>query len=84
MMVVPVMAAVSFQTSQGPVSWTPVTKDGAPLPSSARAPRPATQTIAVGETYDFEIDVAPGRKNLWIEVRGTEGKWQAQGQVIAR
>jgi manganese oxidase len=76
--------AISLQTSKGPVSWVPAAKDGAPLPPSARAPRPATQTIAVGETYDFDIDVAPGRQNLWIEVRGTDGKWQAQGQVIVR
>jgi hypothetical protein len=76
--------AISLQTAKGPVSWVPAAKDGAPLPPSARAPRPATQTIAVGETYDFDIDVAPGRQNLWIEVRGTDGKWQAQGQVIAR
>jgi FtsP/CotA-like multicopper oxidase with cupredoxin domain len=75
---------VSLQTSKGPASWTPVTKDGSPLPPSARAPRPATQTIAVGETYDFEVDVAGGPQTLWIEVRGTDGKWQAQGQVVVR
>ena len=50
---------VSLQTAQGPVAWTPVTKDGAPLPPSARIPKPARQTIAVGETYDFELDLAP-------------------------
>jgi manganese oxidase len=76
--------AISLQTAKGPVSWVPAAKDGAPLPPSARAPRPATQTIAVGETYDFDIDLPPGRQNLWIEVHGTEGKWQAQGQVIVR
>jgi len=76
--------AVSLQTSKGLVSWMPVTKDGASLPPIARAARPATQTIAVGETYDFEIDVAAGAQNLWIEVRGTDGKWQAQGQVVVR
>ena len=75
---------VSIQTSQGPVGWTPVTKDGAPLPPGARTRQPARQTIAVGETYDFELDLAPGRHNLWIEVRGTDGKWQAQGQVIVK
>ena len=25
-----------------------------------------------------------GRQNLWIEVRSTAGKWQAQGQVIVK
>jgi FtsP/CotA-like multicopper oxidase with cupredoxin domain len=75
---------VSLQTSQGPVPWTPVTKDGAPMPVGARAPQPARQTIAVGETYDFELDLPSGLRNLWVEVRSTAGKWQAQGQVIVR
>jgi FtsP/CotA-like multicopper oxidase with cupredoxin domain len=76
--------SVSLQNTQGPVSWTPVTKDGAPVASSARTPTPARQTIAVGETYDFEVDVAPGRRKLWLEVRGTGGKWEAQGMVIVK
>jgi len=76
--------SVSLQSSQGPVPWTPLTKDGAPLPASARHPVPARQTIAVGETYDFEVDVEPGRRKLWIEVRSTGGKWEAQGMVIVR
>jgi len=76
--------SVSLQTSQGPVQWTPLTKDGAPVSASARHPVLARQTIAVGETYDFEVDVEPGRRKLWIEVRGTGGKWEAQGMVIVR
>jgi FtsP/CotA-like multicopper oxidase with cupredoxin domain len=75
---------VSLQTAQGPLAWTPVTKDGAPMPNSARHPQPARQTIAVGETYDFEIDMPSGRRNLWIEVRSQGGKWQAQGEVIVK
>jgi FtsP/CotA-like multicopper oxidase with cupredoxin domain len=76
--------SVSLQSPQGPVAWTPVSKDGAPLPAGARTLQPARQTIAVGETYDFEVDVAPGRSNLWLEVRSTAGKWQAQGQVMLK
>jgi FtsP/CotA-like multicopper oxidase with cupredoxin domain len=76
--------SVTLQTSQGPARWTPLTKDGAPVPASARTPVPAQQTIAVGETYDFEVDVAPGRRNLWIEVRGTGGRWEAQGMIIVK
>jgi FtsP/CotA-like multicopper oxidase with cupredoxin domain len=76
--------SVSVQASQGPVQWTPLTKDGAPVPASARHPVPARQTIAVGETYDFEVDVEPGRRKLWIEVRSPSGKWEAQGMVIVR
>ena len=41
-------------------------------------------TIAVGETYDFEIETPAGRKALWLEVRGTDGKWQAQGRVLVK
>ena len=76
--------SVSLQTSQGPAQWTPLTKDGAPVPASARTPTAARQTIAVGETYDFEVDVAPGRRNLWIEVRSPGGRWETQGMIVVR
>ena len=76
--------SVGMETSRGQASWTPVTKDGAPLPDALRTAVPARQTIAVGETYDFELDVAPGPQNLWIDVRTTAGKWLAQGHVIVR
>ena len=46
--------------------------------------RPARQTIAVGETYDFALDLPRGRQTVWVEVRSTSGKWLAQGQVIAK
>ena len=45
---------------------------------------PATVTIAVGETYDFEFEAPAGRGMLWLDVRSTSGKWQAQGQVILK
>ena len=76
--------SVSLQNTQGPVSWAPMTKDGAPVPASARTPTPARQTIAVGEMSYFEVDVAPGRRKLWLEVRSTGGKWEAQGMVIVK
>ena len=74
---------VSLQTVEAPVMWTPVTKDGALLPGAESTLVPARQTIAVGETYDFEY-VTAGRKTLWLEVRTTSGKWQAQGEVIVK
>jgi hypothetical protein len=40
--------------------------------------------IAVGETYDFEYEAPPGRGGLWLEVRTTGGKWQAQGRVVLK
>ncbi len=75
---------VTLQGTSGPVTWRPLTKDGAPLPPDRCIPGPARQTIAVGETYDFEVETPPGRQNLWLEVRTTGGKWQVQGQVVVR
>ncbi len=42
------------------------------------------QTIAVGETYDFEVQSPAGRKTLWVEVRTVAGQWQLQSQVIVK
>ena len=76
--------AVSLQAASLPAEWTPLAKDGATLPDEARLPVPARVTIAVGETYDFELAVPPGRRNYWLEVRTAPGRWQLQAQVIAR
>ena len=76
--------SVALQTADGPVTWTPVAKDGAPLARSRSVPTSARQTIAVGETYDFEYDAPEGRRTLWLEVRTPGGKWQAQAQVLVR
>jgi FtsP/CotA-like multicopper oxidase with cupredoxin domain len=75
---------VSLNTSEGPTEWRPLTKDGTPLPAGRSQPSPARQVVAVGETYDFEYEAPPGRRNLWLEVRSPGGKWQAQGHVIVR
>jgi FtsP/CotA-like multicopper oxidase with cupredoxin domain len=75
--------SVSLQTVDGPLMWTPIAKDGTPLPPQASGV-PARQTIAVGETYDFELVAPAGRKTAWLEVRTPGGKWQAQGHVIIR
>jgi manganese oxidase len=75
---------VVLQTSDGPVSWRPLTKDGAPLPPSRCQPGLAKQVIGVGETYDFEYEAPPGRRTLWLEVRGPAGKWHTQAHVIVR
>jgi FtsP/CotA-like multicopper oxidase with cupredoxin domain len=76
--------SVALQTSDGPVTWTPVAKDGAPLPVADTEPVLARQTIAVGETYEFDYPAQEGRKTVWLEVRTPSGKWQAQGQVIVK
>jgi manganese oxidase len=75
---------VSLSAGDGPVTWTPLTKDGAPVPSTQQDARPARQTISVGETYDFVYDAPPGRKTLWLDVKSPAGKWQVQGQVTVK
>ena len=75
---------LSIQTARGPAMWMPLTKDGAPLPVSMRQPVPARQTIGVGETYDFEVETAPGRESLWVEVRSLAGKWLVQGRIVVK
>jgi hypothetical protein len=54
------------------------------VPAAEAIPGPARTTIAVGETYDFEVETPAGRKGLWLELRGTDGKWQAQGRVLVK
>jgi hypothetical protein len=66
------------------VKWTPLTKDGAPVPATNSTPLAADQTIAVGETYDFEYEAPEGRHTLWLNVQTPGGKWQAQGRVVVR
>ncbi len=72
---------VSLGTADAPVEWRPLAKDGAPVPAELSGPRSATQTIAVGETYDFEVQTPPGRQGLWINVRTPAGRWQTQARV---
>ena len=67
-----------------PVQWRPLTKDGVPVPTEEAKPGPATQTISVGETFDFEYDAPPGRHWLWINVRTPAGRWAAQGRVALK
>ena len=75
---------VAVRSGEGPVMWTPLTKDGAPVPAADAVPRQANQIIAVGETYDFEYEAPEGRRTLWLDVQTTGGKWQAQARVIVR
>ena len=75
---------VSLAGRDGPATWRPLTKDGAPVPPDRTTDRPATQTIAVGETYDFEYQAPLGRQSLWMEVRTPGGKWHVQGRVVIK
>ena len=46
---------VSLTLGGSPIMWRPLAKDGADLPEGQRSLTPAQLTIAVGETYDFEL-----------------------------
>ncbi len=75
---------VSLRTPDGPVSWRPLMKDAAAVPPQLSAPRPASQTIAVGETFDFEYEAPSARRNVWLEVQSPAGKWFLQAHVIIK
>lgn len=65
------------------VQWKLLAKDGAAVGPAQRDPRPARQPVAVGETYDFEIDTSRPR-DLWLEVRRGNGEWVLQAPVRIR
>jgi len=48
------------------VTWRAVAKDGADLHRDHATTRPAMLRIAPGETYDFEITLAPGSYRLSV------------------
>ena len=74
--------SVSLTGADGPVTWRPLTKDGAPVPAGERGPGPARVTLAVGETY-LEVETPATRKTLWLDVRGTDGKSVARASAGA-
>ena len=75
---------VAARRRDGPVTWRPLTKDGAPLATrSLRPADPRGRLIAVGETYDFEVQTPPGRQNLWLEVQDAqEGSGRFRGRLL--
>lgn len=48
-------------------SWKKLAKDGADLPPGQAIRTPSQFTIAVGETYDFELTPARGKYRLVTE-----------------
>ncbi|MFY9559055.1 MAG: multicopper oxidase domain-containing protein [Terriglobales bacterium] len=64
-------AIVSFLTDDAqPVLWRAVAKDGWTLPAAQATPRPASQLITVGETYDFEfLPERAGEFTLQVSLR---------------
>jgi FtsP/CotA-like multicopper oxidase with cupredoxin domain len=65
-------------------TWRPVAKDGAPLSSDLTADGPARVLLAVGETMDVELDASMRPGVLWLDIRTSRGKWQAQCQVVLK
>jgi FtsP/CotA-like multicopper oxidase with cupredoxin domain len=51
------------------VSWRRLAKDGADLPPGQAVRTPSSFTMAVGETYDFELTPDRGRYRLVAEIR---------------
>jgi manganese oxidase len=74
----------SLAGAEGPVNWRALAKDGAPVPAATSVVSPASQTIAPGETFDFEYEAPPGRQSLWINLRTLGGRWELQGRVIVK
>ena len=56
--------SVSLRKGDTTVTWRPLTKDGVPVPTVDGPPVPATVTIAVGETYDFEYRGPGGSRDV--------------------
>jgi FtsP/CotA-like multicopper oxidase with cupredoxin domain len=61
-------------------TWVPIAKDGADLSEGKRTPRPARQTISMGETYDFLFTPPAAGSRLRLEVRAGGGL----GPLLAR
>lgn len=66
-----------------PVRWTPLAKDGFDLPGFQRQPVPARQTVSIGETFDYRVNLVPGEYAL--ELRLGNGNLEARVpiQVLA-
>ncbi|HJR36234.1 MAG TPA: multicopper oxidase domain-containing protein [Gemmatimonadales bacterium] len=52
------------------VQWRPLARDGADLPDSQRAMRPARKYVGVGETFDVEWIPEPGAYTLTADLFG--------------
>lgn len=64
-------------------TWRPIAKDGADLPESQRAPRPAFLLTGPGETADFEFTpAAPGE--LLLSIRTRRAGWNIPILLLVR
>ena len=61
------IADVILENDSGPAKWTPVAKDGAPVPPSSRTPRPARmQDRRRANRIDFEFTPQPGEYRMRV------------------
>ena len=64
------------------VSWQPVGRDGADLPTALTTPGPARRVLDVGSTFDVHWTPARGRYRLEVGTAGTPQYWSQV--IIAR
>jgi FtsP/CotA-like multicopper oxidase with cupredoxin domain len=60
-------AELELRSDTALVSWRAIAKDGADLPSARAIRGPAVLRIAPGETYDYEVTLAPGDYRLSVK-----------------
>ncbi len=63
----------SLVRNGAPIRWKPVAKDGFALPLWQAAPRPASQPVSIGETYDFRVSEADTATTT-LELRTRAGR----------
>ncbi|MGH7711818.1 MAG: multicopper oxidase domain-containing protein [Gemmatimonadaceae bacterium] len=77
---VPIMVRLTRDSALVP--WRAIAKDGADLPRAQRVARPATLTLDVGETADFEFrPPSPGSYVLTIRVPGKAPPYELRIRV---
>jgi hypothetical protein len=59
-------ANVVIEREGGVATWTPIARDGAPLPGPLVAAQPARLHIGPGQTNDFEFTPEPGTYQMRV------------------
>ena len=77
--------SVALQTADGPVMWTPVAKDGAPLPAAAVRRRAGAPDDCRRRDLRLRFTRHPrAARRCGSKYARTGGKWQVQGHVTVR
>ena len=75
---------LTLTSGDQPVLWRPLAKDGADLPASRTAPRPASITLAPGEIADVEVTPAAGPLQLHVGMPTSREDVPVVVPVVAR